>query len=115
MTVYLISAPTPFTSFRSSLAQRKSASHSLPSKSFDCERLQHSPPNLVPTPLKTVAASTSSKESRAYLANNTNSMPHLRPPDMDWGGNIRSIPSSTKPSASSLGEPVYRFPTNIAQ
>src|ERR1700730_2552722 len=115
MTVYSISAPTPFTSFRSSLAQRKSASHSLPSKSFDCERLQHSPPNLVPTPLKTVAPSTSSKKSRAYLANNTNSMPHLRPPDMDSRGKIRSSPLSVKPSTGSLGEPVYRFRTNIAQ
>jgi len=34
---------------------------------------------------------------------------------MDREGNIRSIPSPTKPSAGSLGEPVYRFPTSLAQ
>lgn len=34
---------------------------------------------------------------------------------MDREGNIRSLPSSTKLSAGSLGEPVYRFPTSLAQ
>jgi hypothetical protein len=34
---------------------------------------------------------------------------------MDTGGHIRAIPSSTKPSAGFVGEPVYRFPTSLAQ
>jgi len=34
---------------------------------------------------------------------------------MDRGDNIHSIVSSTKPSAGSLGEPIYRFPTSLAQ
>jgi hypothetical protein len=34
---------------------------------------------------------------------------------MDRGGNIRSIASPAKPHAGSLGEPIYRFPTSLAQ
>ncbi|MCU1242056.1 MAG: hypothetical protein JWO71_2782 [Candidatus Acidoferrum typicum] len=34
---------------------------------------------------------------------------------MDTRGKIRSTALSVKPSTGSLGEPVYRFPTNIAQ
>jgi Condensation domain len=34
---------------------------------------------------------------------------------MDREGNLRSIPSPTKPSAGSLGEPLYRFPASLPQ
>src|SRR5258706_4525575 len=115
MTACSISAPIPFPYFRSSPAQRKLASPSLPSKSFACEPLPPSPPNPAPPRLKTVAPSTKWKKPPACPASSTSSMPHLRPPDIDRGGNIRSIPSSTKPTADSLGEPAYHFPTSLAQ
>src|SRR5260370_28878126 len=115
MTACLISAPIPFTYFRSSPAQRKLASPSLPSKSFACEPLPPSPPNPAPPRLKTVAPCTKWKKSPACPASSTSSMPHLSPPDIDRGGNIPSIPSSTKPTADSLVGPPYPFPTSLAQ
>src|SRR5258708_20086618 len=54
------------------------------------------------------------KRSRAFPVSNTSSMPRPKPRDMDVRGTIRSLTPAAV-TIGTLGEPLYRFPTSLAQ